>query len=864
MKTLPYFFAVMVLLFSANAEISHDSGFYESSFEVTVTIPPEGSARYTLDAQDPLDGELVAGPILIEERGPEPSELAANPEITLFPYMLPESTGKATILRVAEFDEDDNLVAQHVRTYFIGWSPEDFNAPVFSVVINPEYLDDYEIGMYIKGKTYYDDLEENGGNPLNPFRPANWNNKDLRWPAHYEIFIDGSLEIADPVRFYTSGRWSAALAMKSFKINYHDSVGASSTDYPFFGDETTPFTKTFRLRTGSQDMDSGILMRDCLAALLFRDTEQEVMNCRFAVLFLNGEYWGSYNMREDVDNWHLGFKYGIDRNDVVLLEMDGLIDEGAPGDNLPYFELRDWLMENSLETEEDYEYFVSQVNELSLIDYYTCHMFSNNLDFPNDHYFWRNKNPETQVPGTPIDGRWQYFCKDVDQGFGLFSRGASDSNTLLEFLNSSERSGWSTLFLRKAFENAEFRSLFLNRSLELLNTRLHPDSTVALVETMKQEKGHEIPRQAQRWINHPSSFGSWNNKVEQVKEWLTERHYFYTEHLLALYETPIDPPEPPVDPPDPPEPPTPPGEICYEQVNEIPPVCEGGIITEDINMGSGRLLACENEANSLVITAWDKEGGQYFEMYKQSQSGSGLRICLADTCIAHSIGGFARSPDYPICVEGDEPPIDPPEPPEPPTPPGEICYAQINEIPPVCEGGIITEDINMGSGRLLACENEANSLVITAWDKEGGQYFEMYKQSQSGSGLRICLADTCISSGIGGFARSPDYPICVEGDEPIDPPEDPIDPPIDPPEPPETSVSLFVKDWYPKGTHYVFVCEEEGYTATTYQWDFGNGMTQTTSADNVYHIFEPGEYTVLCTASNGASESATLDIVAVP
>jgi hypothetical protein len=51
----------------------------------------------------------------------------------------------------------------------------------------------------------------------------------------------------------------------------------------------------------------------------------------------------------------------------------------------------------------------------------------------------------------------------------------------------------------------------------------------------------------------------------------------------------------------------------------------------------------------LRVDAWnkpDKATPQFFEMYKVSQSGSGLRVCLASTCIADN--GFAVSQNYPI------------------------------------------------------------------------------------------------------------------------------------------------------------------------------------------------------------------------
>jgi len=86
-------------------------------------------------------------------------------------------------------------------------------------------------------------------------------------------------------------------------------------------------------------------------------------------------------------------------------------------------------------------------------------------------------------------------------------------------------------------------------------------------------------------------------------------------------------------------------------------------------------------------------------------------------------------------------------------------YFTVKDIPTKCVGGIISSDIYSG-GRTITCANGTNNLSITAWNKPTNtapQYFEMYKKSQAGTGLQICLLGTCISSN--GYAKSPNFPI---------------------------------------------------------------------------------------------------------
>jgi len=154
-------------------------------------------------------------------------------------------------------------------------------------------------------------------------------------------------------------------------------------------------------------------------------------------------------------------------------------------------------------------------------------MFTVNRDFPSDHKVWRNKNPDSQVNGTVIDGRWQYFCKDIDQGFGRYPHGPADRNTLDEYIGGT---GWSTLFLTRAYENAGFRALFFTRSYELLNTTLSPAKTIAELEAIRTEREPEMDRQVDRWAR-PPSVGTWNTWVDDIADWLLDRHFYYKMHI---------------------------------------------------------------------------------------------------------------------------------------------------------------------------------------------------------------------------------------------------------------------------------------------------------------------------------------------
>jgi|GEM_PF-5298253 len=75
-----------------------------------------------------------------------------------------------------------------------------------------------------------------------------------------------------------------------------------------------------------------------------------------------------------------------------------------------------------------------------------------------------------------------------------------------------------------------------------------------------------------------------------------------------------------------------------------------------------------------------------------------------------------------------------------------------------------------------------------------------------------------------------------------------------------TSTSLNIAPWFPQGEfgqHFVFECNAEGFNATSYDWDFGDGQLMHDVANsNVWHTYMTGgSYAVECTATNSEMSS---------
>lgn len=71
------------------------------------------------------------------------------------------------------------------------------------------------------------------------------------------------------------------------------------------------------------------------------------------------------------------------------------------------------------------------------------------------------------------------------------------------------------------------------------------------------------------------------------------------------------------------------------------------------------------------------------------------------------------------------------------------------------------------------------------------------------------------------------------------------------------NAALTVSSNYPQGLNYKFNCDVSDFTPTSYSWDFGDGAIETSSANNIIHIYDvSGTYTTLCTATDNANNAS--------
>ena len=120
------------------------------------------------------------------------------------------------------------------------------------------------------------------------------------------------------------------------------------------------------------------------------------------ILFIDGEFWGIYQLTEKVNDDYINTHYGIKKSDVAIVKNDEL-EEGSEQD------LQDWqnLIKGVANGSISYEQFAEKVDMQSYMDYFAAQIYWANHDWPNNNTgVWRSNAVDPENPYA--DGSW--YC----------------------------------------------------------------------------------------------------------------------------------------------------------------------------------------------------------------------------------------------------------------------------------------------------------------------------------------------------------------------------------------------------------------------------------------------------------------------
>jgi hypothetical protein len=458
--------------------VSHHSGFYQEPITVTLTSSPWDSTdtviRYTLDGKEPDAKSPIYGePIRVD---------------------------RTTVLRARAF-VDGYLPGPPINeTYFIN---ETTDLTAISIMIDPRDFSDPLTGINSRGPNASDQF---------PYLGANfW--KSWEKPMHFQLFEpDGTLGFRFDAGIRIGGQYSRAMDQKIFNIFARNEYGSSVMEYPFFPDKDLTTFKAITLRTSGQDATMSKL-RDTLMTSLLDETSLDYQAYRPTIVFINGQYWGLYNIRERINEYFIAYNHDVDPRKVDILQANTTVRAGS---NEHYIAMYNFVTRNDMRRPENYSYIQTQMDIENYIDYWIAMIYFAQTDNVNIR-FWREQSD---------DGLWRWIVYDQDWGFFSLYH-----NTLWSVTNpegTGYARGLRTGLLTGLLSNQDFRSVFIERLAYHLNYTFSTERVVSRIDDMAAVIAPEMPRHLGRW---GGTMASWQQEVEILRHFARERPRIVLNHI---------------------------------------------------------------------------------------------------------------------------------------------------------------------------------------------------------------------------------------------------------------------------------------------------------------------------------------------
>lgn len=437
-------------------------GIYDNAVTVAITAGEGETIRYTTDCTTPnASSEVYSGEL---------------------------SISKNSVIRAAAFRDGYLSGDVATATYLFRSDGVNHALPVVTLVTDPDNLWNSKTGIYATG----DQFDPDAASYADTLKSATYyqakfateEQVDTIWekPAAFSLFDDNGKQVfTQNVGIRIAGSFGRGRAQKGFNVIARKEYGKGSMEYPFF--ENRPYTeyKAVVLRAGAQDQNRSKI-RDELASGLLEGTDINILYQAYrpTVLYLNGEYWGVYFMKEKRNRFFVAQHENTENN--VDLAIGKGFKQRTYGDNSDWVSLYEYATSHDLSSAEAYAYVSERMDVDSFRDYMIAEIYNGNTDTYNFQYY--------RLKG----GKWKFIFYDFCWGFQ-----SPGHETLAFRMGKTPSDVCSAKLFAAMLQNKGWRDSFCRRFGELLNTAFAPERVSALIEELYGYVEPEIKREREKF-----------------------------------------------------------------------------------------------------------------------------------------------------------------------------------------------------------------------------------------------------------------------------------------------------------------------------------------------------------------------------
>ena len=329
--------------------------------------------------------------------------------------------------------------------------------------------------------------------------------REIEVPGAIELFEDGdSFSIACGIKLHgvVSKKVSGKRSMKIlFRSCYEGHL-----DYNLFDNGVTDFGSIL-LRHPAEDQMStylrDILIHDmakqCFPSLPFLDY-------KFCILYIDGQYWGIYGIREAHSSEHYAAHYGYDSDTVTswkrLWNKNTVVGQAC-----------EFALANNLVDQNNFDHVSQYLDMDSLIAWTILQAWSANYDCnpSNVRYYFSSTDNVLHFGLSDLDlGMFTYDCFDVP---------------LVGSVNGGVRNNYDfNVLARKVFANRGYQLRMAQALSDALHGAMSDENVVAMIEGYRATLSPEVPRDMKRWfpgMSENDAVASWNILVNRLSEYVT-------------------------------------------------------------------------------------------------------------------------------------------------------------------------------------------------------------------------------------------------------------------------------------------------------------------------------------------------------
>ena len=425
------------------------------------------------------------------------------------PEGYPSTWGKYTSISgtaIADYEMDPELTsntayAKKIKDAF-------YSIPALSIVTDKENLfnktkDEQTGGIYI----YTGTSDSNG---------RGWER-----PASVELMGDGHdfTETCGLKIHGGQGRVPEKNPKHSFRLTFKDEYGKKTLKYPLYGEGSVARFNSLIVRTfynyswihsDATQRTQAQYCRDLWARRMQKRMGYHTSDGLYVNVFINGLYWGLYNLSERIDDDYCKYHFGGLKSDYDVVKREDYL-EAAEGTLDKWNQLIS-LSERVSLPDNTYKVITGEapltagtkpevlLDVDNFIDYMLINQYGGNADW--DHHNWiavNNREDSTQG--------FRFICWDSEQTL------VSASKNVLDVINKD----CPTYLFRRMMTNTAFLHRFMDRAYKHLEDDgglLRPESAKALWDSLQSVISLAVYAESARWGDYRKDVHPYTSRGE--------------------------------------------------------------------------------------------------------------------------------------------------------------------------------------------------------------------------------------------------------------------------------------------------------------------------------------------------------------